>query len=283
MKFLLRYIGVDSTTHLSEEIRRPGKNIPIVMIVSTLWAILINTIFTLAILFRVDSFLAIGSAALPIQEAMKQAIPSDGAILFLLIWLNFVFVSCVPGCILTTGRLLWAFARDNGLPYSPFFSRVDEKYKVPVEASVLSAVFAIFYGLIYIGSTVAFNTFISTSILFAFFSYAIPQGILVLVGRDSLPERYFDLGKVFGTFTNIFSVVFMMLYAVLFCFPLSIPTTVVSMNYVSVVLVGGMGFITILWFVGGKRKTFSGPDIQMGVLHAVNADLEDPTDDQAKD
>lgn len=230
---------------------------------------MINTAFTLVILFKASSLSAIESAALPIQEAMKQAIPSDGAILFLLIWLNFVFVSCVPGAILTTGRLLWAFARDNGLPYSPIFSRVDKKYKVPVEASLLSSVFAIFYGLIYIGSTVAFNTFISTSILFAFFSYAIPQGILVLNGRDSLPERYFDLGRIFGTFTNIFSVVYMMIYAVLFCFPLSIPTTISSMNYVSVVLVGGMGFIACLWFLGGKRQTFTGPDIQEGAVGRV--------------
>lgn len=262
---------MDSATHLAEEIYQADIHVPRVIVLSTLIAILCNVVFTLAALFSVSNISDVLSSSLPIYEVTRQAISNDRVVLFLLIWLDFTFVSTVPGVILTTGRLIWAFSRDGGLPYSSYFARIHPRFKVPVETTIVCCVFCLLYGLIYIGSTVAFNTFISSAVLFAFLSFSIPQGILLLVGRDTLPKRYYSLGKVFGTFVNAFSLAWSILYCILFCFPLSLPTTVQSMNYVSVVLVGGVMFVASLWFLAGKRKKFEGPIIRADILNGIDS------------
>ncbi|KAJ5721192.1 Choline transport protein [Penicillium malachiteum] len=215
----------------------------------------------------VYSYVCLDAATHLSEEIDKPEI--HGAVLFLLIWLDLVFISTVPGALLTTGRLTWAFARDGGLPYSPFFSRISSRYEVPVYATLLSTAFCLFFGLIYIGSTVAFNTSISSAIVFAFLSYSLPQAFLLLAGRDSLPQRHFNLGKVFGTLVNFLSVAFVAFFSILFCFPFSIPTSVTAMNYVSVVAVAALLLIASLWWGAGKNRSFTGPVMVGDVLQGI--------------
>lgn len=228
--------------------------------------------FSLAILFSVRSFEDVQASPVTIYEVFRQTIGSYGGDIFLMIWLIFIYIGCNFGLLMTSGRLVWAFARDGGMPFSPFFAGVNDKLKVLVEASVLSCVFCILYGLIYVGSTVAFNTFISTAVLFVNLSYAIPQDLVLWTGRDRvLPGRQLNLGGLLGLFCNVFTVAWMALYTVLFCFPLALPTSIVAMNYVSIVLVGGICFIAAMWFIAGKRKSFVGLNVQMEVINAVSA------------
>lgn len=175
---------------------------------------------------------------------------------------------------MTSGRLLWAFSRDNGLPYSSVFARTHPTRLVPANATILTAVFCILYGLIYIGSATAFNSFVATAILSLNITYTIPQFIALVRGRSKvLPKRQFDLG-VFGAVCNGFATLWVSLYAVLFCFPIFLPVTADTMNYVSVVMAGTFLFIAAMWWVGGKRKVFTGPNIGaegLELLSAINA------------
>ncbi|KIW62459.1 hypothetical protein PV04_10632 [Phialophora macrospora] len=125
------------------------------------------------------------------------------------------------------------------------------------------------YSLIYIGSTTAFNSINAIAILALNVTYAIPQGIVLIYGRDKvLPKRHFNLGPYFGPFCNMFWCLWVSLYTVLFCFPLFIPTTADSMNYVSVVTVGVIVLILFFWYAG-KRKTFVGPQVSMEEIEFV--------------
>jgi choline transport protein len=269
-RLYVSYVCIDAATHLSEEIDKPGTHVPRAIVLATVLALVCNVAFTLAALFAVQSIDTVMASELPIYDVLSQAIPSDGAVLFLLIWLDLVFISTVPGALLTTGRLVWAFARDGGLPHSPFFGRISNRYQVPVNATLLSTAFCLLFGLIYIGSTVAFNTFISSAIVFAFLSYAVPQGLLLLAGRDTLPERYFDLGDTFGMCINVISVVFVFVFSILFCFPFSVPTSVTSMNYVSVVSVAASLLIAASWLGGGKKQSFTGPVMLGNILQGID-------------
>jgi choline transport protein len=174
------------------------------------------------------------------------------------------------GCLVTSGRQTWALARDNGLPYSALFARIHPTLQTPVAATLLTAAFIAVYGAIYVGSTTAFNSFVSLAILGLNTSYAIPQAIVLVRGRDKvLPkERYFDLGGVMGPFCNAFSVAWVALYTVLFCFPVFLPVDAGSMNYLGVVVVGVGLLILVLWW-GGKRRSFVGPVVDLEHLDSV--------------
>lgn len=86
----------------------------------------------------------------------------------------------------------------------------------------------------------------------------------MLTGRRNIPAGDFWMGK-FGFFVNGTAVLFIALFNVMYCFPYALPTTVASMNYNSVILVGVVALTTIWWFVHGLRK-YEGP--KLGSLYA---------------
>lgn len=241
-----------------QEVPNPGYYIPRVMCLTIFIGVGTVVPFTLAFMFSTNDLEAIANAPLPILEVYHQATGSKAGAAVFTTWLLFNYFGAAVSCIATSGRLAWAFARDDGLPFSKVFAKVHPTLKTPSNATILCTLFCIAYSAIYIGSTTAFNSIISMSILALNITYVIPQGILLFRGRDKvLPARSFRLG-VFGPFMNAFSCLWVALYTVLFCFPVFLPATVDNMNYLSVVLVGIVILIVAFWF-GGKRHTFTGP------------------------
>ncbi|KAK9238150.1 choline transporter [Lipomyces kononenkoae] len=216
---------------------------------------------------------AIAGSELPILELFYQATGyRQNATIFFTFWILLNFFGAFVSCITTAGRLAWAFSRDNGLPYSKTFAKVHSIFETPINATALCSIFCGFYGLIYIGSTTAFNSIIAVAILALNVSYAFPQGIVLFRGRDKvLPMRSFRLGG-FGIFVNAFSCLWCAFYAVIFCFPTILPAEVGSMNYLSVVVVGIALLIVLFWY-GEKRKTFTGPNINLEGLEITQEQI----------
>lgn len=117
----------------------------------------------------------------------------------------------------------------NGLPFSNYWNHINERLDIPVRTTLLSAGFCAIYGLLYIASTAAWTSIINTAILVLNITFTVPQGILATRGRGHLPKRPFNLGK-FGYAINIFSVLWLIVSGIFFCFPATNPTTVESMN-----------------------------------------------------
>lgn len=53
----------------------------------------------------------------------------------------------------TSSRMVYAFARDGGLPASRVFARVHKRLNVPLNALYLTTALVIIFGLIFLGST----------------------------------------------------------------------------------------------------------------------------------
>ena len=254
----------------------PGKGVPRAMSLTMIIGMTTAFMWTLASMFSSSDLEEVSMSYLPILTIYYQALRSQGGAAFFAFWLLFIYYGATISYFVTAGRLTWAFARDNGLPYSKVFAKTHPTLQVPANATIATAVFCILYGLIYIGSTTAFNSFISLSILGLNITYVIPQAITVICGCDAvLPKRQFTLGPTFGPFCNIFAALWMMVFGILFCFPVFLPVTAQNMNYLSVVVVGVCLFILGLWW-GGKRKTFTRPKIQIDgleILSAVNTGM----------
>lgn len=134
-----------------------------------------------------------------------------------------------------------------------------------------ACIFSSIYGLIYLASTSAFNSIITSAILFLNISYAIPQAIVAFRGRSkTLINRPLSLGK-WGYICNIFAPLWITVMCVLVCFPTSLPVTVGSMNYSAPVMVGLFFGIIVCWFVIGKQ--FEGPNIDLEFLSSTNVFL----------
>lgn len=60
------------------------------------------------------------------------------------------------------------------------------------------------------------------------------------------------MGKA-GMVVNILAVLFIILFNIMYCFPYALPTTVATMNYNSVILVGVVVIAAIWWFAYAAR------------------------------
>lgn len=230
------------------------------MMLAIIMGIISTVPWTLAFMFSTNDLEAVSASTLPILTVYQQALNNHSAATFFAVWLLVVYFGSLITIVAAQGRLTWAFARDNGLPFSNTLAKIHPTLKMPVNATVTASVVVGVYGVIYIGSTTAFNSFISMSILALNITFAIPQGIVLFRGRDKvLPNtRAFNLGGVLGPLCNVVCVLWVSLYTVLFCLPTYLPAEVEDMNYVSVVVVGCVLIIIIMW-VSGKNKTFTGP------------------------
>ncbi|RBA11115.1 hypothetical protein FPRO05_04288 [Fusarium proliferatum] len=205
------------------------------------------------------------AAHLPSLEVFHQATGSKSAALGLQSLLVVIFYTCMPSQWITCGRLTWAFSRDRGLPYSNYWNHISPSLGFPVRTTLLSVGFCIIYGLLYMASSQAFNSIITTAVLGVNISYAVPQAITLIHGRENkLPIRPFKLGKIGGYLCNAWTPLWVTTIGIFICFPNAIPVTAGSMNYVCVVLGCMMIILVGLWFT--VRRYFDGPAIDYEML-----------------
>jgi choline transport protein len=208
------------------------------------------------------------NARMPAVELLYQATGSTPITVALTVLLTVIYASNLPPQWITCGRISWAFARDGGTPYAEFFAHVDEKLQFPLRSTLATTVFSAIYGLIYLASTTAFNSIITSAILLLNLSYAIPQAIIAIRGRSTcLPNRPLNL-KFCGYLCNVFAPLWVTLMTILVCFPPGLPVSVGSMNYTAPILIGLFLVILAFWFSIGKA--FEGPAIDWELLNLNN-------------
>jgi amino acid transporter len=151
-------------------------------------------------------------------------------------------------------RCTWAFARDDAIPGAKLFSTVNERLGVPVWALALTTLVQMLLGLVNLGSSSAFNAFVSVGVQALAVSYAIPICISLFWNkREQVNQARWNCGPVIGTIVNVVAVVWIAFEVVLFSMPTTLPVTSVSMNYSSVILMGFMA-ISAVWYFAYARK-----------------------------
>ncbi|KAJ5539518.1 amino acid permease [Penicillium frequentans] len=254
--------GVDGIIHMGEEIKNAKVVVPRSMIYGTLINGVLAFAYLIAVLYCMGDYTeALTSATgYPIITIAYQATGSKAAT-YVVMTLGMLpgWIALFNGLASVT-RLTWAFARDNGLPFSEFFAFVDPTYKIPLRALLLvaSCIFALSF--IQIGSTAAFNAILSLSTLGLYISYLIPLVLLVLkrfTAPQDIPRGTFSLGK-FGLPMNLLAILFATYFSLFLPFPATVPVTAENMNYAGPVLGFVMLFACGDWIVRGRHK-WQGP------------------------
>ncbi|KAL2424387.1 Choline transport protein [Exophiala dermatitidis] len=254
--------GVDAVVHMSEEAYDAPKNVPRAMI----WSVVINGTaafaYILTILYAITDTDAVFETptGYPIIAVFLQATNSQKGATAMMTAVVLVFTMNLFGCMASVSRLIWAFARDKGLPCSRVFSHITPWNKCPTN-SVLAIFAAVsLLSLINIGSTTAFNALISLTTLGFYFSYAIPT-VMFAIRRFSVDNPIsfgpWTMGR-FGLSVNIASLVFCLFLIIFLPFPPILPVTSQNMNYASPVFIGVMVIAAVNYFVRA-RKRFHGP------------------------
>ncbi|OCK85856.1 putative choline transport protein [Lepidopterella palustris CBS 459.81] len=251
----------DAITHMAEEFPNPKVDLPKGVAAQIILGFLTSFCYAIAILYAINDLDAVLSpnGSFPLAVIYAQATANKGGTFGLLLIIFFSLLICVVGTFLTVSRIWWALARDNATPFSGLFSQVNERLSCPIPATLLAAVLCTALGAIPLGSKTAFSDLAGSFVVLTTTSYALAIAPHFLTGRKNTPKGPFWMGSA-GFFVNALSVVLIIFFNIMFCFPYAMPTSVQSMNYNSVILVGVTFITTVWWFVHGLRK-YPGPKL----------------------
>jgi amino acid transporter len=212
------------------------------------------------------------ASAQPVPPIIKSAVGSSGGTFALLVPLLVLALFCGIGCTTATSRCTWAFSRDGAIPGSKWWSQVNPKLDVPLNAMMMTMVVQLVLGLIYFGSSAAFNAFSGVGVICLTLSYACPIAVSLLGGRKHVKEGSFHMG-MFGTFCNVVALCWSALAIPLFCMPTTIPVVPEYMNYASVVFFAFFVVATAWYFIWGKKNYAGPPTHEDAVLEARRASM----------
>ncbi|KAK6389446.1 hypothetical protein LTR81_027054, partial [Elasticomyces elasticus] len=122
--------------------------------------------------------------------------------------------------VTTSSRQLWAFARDKGVPFHTWLSKVSGTDGIPRNAVFVTLTTTCLLAMIIIGSTTAFNIILSVCNVALVITYIICIGTFTAkrCRREKLPPARFPLGKL-GIWINLASLCWLALLAVFLFFP----------------------------------------------------------------
>ncbi|KAF4313400.1 putative amino acid protein [Botryosphaeria dothidea] len=152
------------------------------------------------------------------------------------------------------------------VPLARIWSRVDDRFGVPIWSLVLITLVQMLLGLINLGSTSAFTAFVSVGVIALALSYAFPIAISLLHKRREVARARFHCGSLIGTTVNLIALAWIAFELVLFSMPTALPVDKVTMNYASVVLAGFLA-ISAVWYMAHSRTYYKGPPTSDGLVY----------------
>ncbi|KAG8528764.1 uncharacterized protein KY384_006452 [Bacidia gigantensis] len=240
---------LDCACHLAEELPKPERAIPVAILGTvaigffTSWFYVISLFYSLNDLDKVTGT----STLVPLLELFYQALGNKAGAIVLEALVVATGIWCLVASHTWQSRLCWSFARDGGIPLPSLWARVETgRGDVPLAAHSLSCFLVGALGLLYLGSSTAFNSIVTAVVVLLYVSYAIPVICLLVKGRDNIRHGPFWLGKV-GLLSNIVLLVWTLFTIVMYSFPFARP--VEASIYAVVVLI-----LTIDWFARGRRN-----------------------------
>jgi amino acid transporter len=249
------YTGFDASAHMAEETTDPRRTAPWGIVLSVGIAGITGYVLLIALTLAIGTI----SGALHAKDAGGNSIPAAIAILqnalgarlgnALAALASVAMWFCGLSCITSASRALYSLARDEGVPWSSLFRRVNPKHGTPGPA-IWAIVVASLAAMLWTGA-VTIVTSLSTVALYL--AYVIP---VVLGFRARSTPRAWTAAAVWslgrhGKTINIIAI----LYTALICFVLVMPPNELAGKTLGGVLAM---LAVIYWFI--VRRRFSGPE-----------------------
>ena len=238
--------GFDASAHTSEETRDAAKTVPKGIISSVIYSVIFGYILICTFVLVLPDvatgvkqgfgFFAILLDTLP--PVLKTTL---GLGIFLV---NFL---CGLACLTSTSRMMYAFARDGGLPASGVLKTVHPTLKTPVAAVWVSAILAVAATLY----AAAFSVLAVGCAVFLYISYIMPVAAGILAeGKTWKHKGPFDLGGL----SKLIGVLAVIGGGFLVVVGVQPPNEKVLTVTIAMLVV-----MAVFWFVLGEKNRFKGP------------------------
>ncbi len=238
--------GFDASAHTSEETRDAANNVPKGIINAVIYSAIFGFIMVCTFVLVMPDLTEGVKQGYTFFDALLHQLPDPVRIILSI----GIFVSnflCGLACLTSCSRMMFAFSRDGGLPFSKSLRKVHGKSKTPVNATWTSAILAIaatLYGD-------AFIILATGSAVFLYISYVMPTAAgLLAEGKTWTHKGPFSLGGL----SKPIGVLAVLGGSLLAYVGMQAPNQKVFYLTIAMLVV-----MAVFWFAFGEKKRFKGP------------------------
>jgi amino acid transporter len=178
--------GFDASAHTSEETVDASRAAPRGMVRSVLISMLAGWVLLSAFVLAIPDMDKAAASGWGVFFDTTNKIFPAGLVTAINLGILISQYLCGLATVTSCSRMIFAFARDQGLPFSERLRRVHHKYRVPEAAIWTAAVLAI----VFTAYTPVYSTVVSVTVIFLFISYGIP----VVLGYFAWGKRWTKMG-----------------------------------------------------------------------------------------
>lgn len=155
----------DAPSHMTEEMKSASKEAPKAIVMAVILGAVTGFAFLLTLCFCIGDITktAESSTGVPVIQIIYDSTGNKAATCLLSSLIAVIVIVAGNNILAESSRTIYAFARDNGLPFSKTFSKVNSKTQVPVNAVLLTLAVQLALDAIEFGTTTGFETVISIS------------------------------------------------------------------------------------------------------------------------
>jgi len=251
--------GYDSAAHISEETANAARAAPLAIIVSVIGTASLGWLLLIATSFAIPSVGDLINTSPPLPLPMGQVFLNVlGKPGMLAIWSLIIVVQFVTGAAqaVDASRVVFAFARDNALPGSRYWKRMNRYTQTPVNAVWFVIGVSAICGLLSFSAT-AFTSLAGSSVIGLYTSYAAPIFLRITSGRNKFSPGPFSLGR-WAIPVGSIAVAWVSFIVIMLLFPPGHGPTAAGMNYAVVIIMAVFIFASASWVLSA-RKWFIGP------------------------
>jgi len=242
--------GYDASANTAEETVNARRAVPRAMIHAVVWSVLFGFVMAISFVMAVPNVAAAAKDGAESWFNLFNQLPMP-LILRQILVISLILVNylCANAAVTSTSRMVYAFARDGGMPLSKYWKSVSVTHRTPVPAIWLTVAIA-FAATLY---TPAFAALSAGCAVFLYISYAMPIAAGLLAEGKSWKEfgpfRLDRLSKPFAVITIVGVII--LAYA-----GMQPPSDAVISYAIAFAVL-----LAAAWF-GIERRRFQGPPIE---------------------
>jgi amino acid transporter len=249
------FTGYDASAHVTEETVDPARNAPRGVVMSVVVSAIAGYLMLLVVT------LAIGAGGPPDLKATAGASNPFITVILgalgqrmgtVMVWLVIgAMWFCGLSSITSNSRMLYAFARDGGMPAHRLVASISPRFQTPHVAVWISAAAALLVAL----WSEAYSAMTALSTLALYASYGLPIALGLRARLEGRWQRRgpWDLGR-YSSLCNTIALVWVAVITVLFVLP---PNAIAGYTF------GGCLLVLAASWYGGMRSRFAGPRVKL--------------------
>ncbi|CAG0995172.1 hypothetical protein ANAEL_02540 [Anaerolineales bacterium] len=259
------YTGYDASAHVAEETVMARLNSAWGVFLSVAVSAIVGYIVLMAFTFNIPDIAATASDPYPVLYIAYQGLSTFFANIVAIIVFGGMWL-CGLSTVTSMSRMFFAFARDDGMPFSSAFRFIHPRLRTPVKSILITSVLAVLT-CVY---SAAYFVVTSISTITLYIAYNIPVFLNV---RNKLSKKGvyttketapWNLGS-WGPVLNIIAVVYTVFICILFILP---PNELVLWTMVI------FGVILAIYWFGYAKANFKGPKAaDEAELRRIEADM----------